>query len=212
MKASLLALLLLTSCISSPGPPASRANHLFVWTRAAAAPDNDFLSVLDLNEGSPTYAQIVATLPVPGGPGYAHHTEHQMPAGGILFANAFGTRKTYLFDLTIPTQPRLAGSFEAAGEYMHPHSFARLANGNVLATYQMRGHDNERPGALVEISQAGRVIRASDAADPAVELFIRPYSLVVVPALDRVVTQAPICTRPRSADLYRSGASRTWHF
>jgi hypothetical protein len=188
MKALLPALLLLTSCISSPAPTAPGADHLFVWTRTSTKTDNDFLAVIDLNDRSPTYAQIVATLPVPGGPGYAHHTEHHMPAGGILFANAFGTGKTYLFDLTAPTRPRLAGSFEAAGDFMHPHSFARLPNGNVLATYQMRGHENAKPGALVEISPEGRVIRASDAADPGVESFIRPYSLVAVPALDRVVT------------------------
>ena len=188
MRIAVLALFLLTSCVSAPSRPASRADHLFVWTGASAKSESDFLAVVDLDARSPTYAEIVATAPVPGGKGFAHHTEHQMPPGGILFANAFGSGKTHLFDLRTPTRPRLTGSFETAGEFMHPHSFARLPNGNVLATYQMRGHDNAQAGALAEISSDGRVLRTTDAADPLVEPFIRPYSLVVVPELDRVVT------------------------
>jgi hypothetical protein len=34
------------------------------------------------------------------------------------------------------------------------------------------------------------VLRVTDAADPGVEKFIRPYSLAVVPALDRIVTSS----------------------
>jgi hypothetical protein len=71
---------------------------------------------------------------------------------------------------------------------MHPHSFVRYANGNVIATFQMRGHGNNEPGALAEIDPEGRVLRISDAADSNVEKFIRPYSLAVVPALDRIIT------------------------
>jgi hypothetical protein len=70
----------------------------------------------------------------------------------------------------------------------------------VLATYQMRGHDNAQPGALAEISSDGRVLRTTDAADPSAEPFIRPYSLVVVPELDRVVTT--------SSDMHAKEVSR----
>jgi hypothetical protein len=200
MRVASLALLLLSSCVSAPSHHAGRKDHLFVWTGASAKSESDFLAVVDLNPRSLTYAQVVASAPVPGGKGFAHHTEHQMPSGGVLFANAFGSGKTYLFDVRTPTQPRLAGSFGAAGEYMHPHSFARLPNGNVLATYQMRGHDNAQPGALAEISSDGRVLRTTDAADPSAEPFIRPYSLVVVPELDRVVTT--------SSDMHAKEVSR----
>jgi hypothetical protein len=110
-----------------------------------------------------------------------------MPAGGILFANGFGAGQTFRFDLRKPLKPVLLDSFGAAGEYMHPHSFVRHPNGNVLATFQMRGHENAEPGALAELDPSGRVVRIADAADPKVEKFIRPYSLAVVPALDRIV-------------------------
>ena len=188
MRLLFLAMLSLTSCVSPRTRQDSAQGHLFVWAGASAKSESDFLAVIDLNPRSRTYAQIIATAPVPGGKGFAHHTEYQMPNGGTLFANAFGSGRTYLFDLATPTRPRLTGSFENAGEYMHPHSFARLPNGNVLATFQMRGHGNVQPGALAEISPDGRVLRATDAADRTVEPFIRPYSVVAVPKLDRVVT------------------------
>ena len=59
----------------------------------------------------------------------------------------------YVFrlDLTDPENPRLAGSFDGAGEFTHPHSYERLPNGNVLATYQGRGEQNVDPGGLVDI-------------------------------------------------------------
>ena len=43
-----------------------------------------------------------ATLPVPGRGNAPHHTEHEMPADGQLFANGFGSGQTFVFDLTNP--------------------------------------------------------------------------------------------------------------
>lgn len=90
---------------------------------------------------------------------------------------------------------------------MHPHSFVRYPNGNVLATFQMRGHHNEEPGALVELDPQGTVLRVADAADPKVEKFIRLYSLAVIPALDRIVVT--------SADMHEKDIShvvQVWRY
>lgn len=179
--------------------PAS-GDYLFVWASDVGAKKSDFLAVIDADARSARYGEIVATAPAGVANSYAHHTEHQMPAGGMLFANGFGAGQTFRFDLNDPRHPRLAGSFMGAGDYMHPHSFARTPSGTVLATYQMRGHDNAEAGALVELSANGKVLKISPAADPTVEPFIRPYSLAVVPALDRVVTT--------SADMHGKDISR----
>ena len=168
--------------------PAAAGDYLFVWASDVGAKTSDFLAVIDASEASPRFGEVIASLPTGVPLSRAHHTEHVMPAGGVLFANGFGAGQTFLFDLNDPLRPKLAGSFGMAGEFMHPHSFVREPNGNVLATYQMRGHDNAEPGALVELSPEGKVLRISPAADPKGEPFIRPYSLAVVPALDRVVT------------------------
>jgi hypothetical protein len=176
-----------TGSIAKPQQTTS-GDYLFVWARHADGKASDFLAVIDSNPRSPTYGKVLTTADAGESGTMPHHTEHEMGPSGELFANGFGAGRTFRFDLRDPLHPRLLNHFDGAGPYMHAHSFARLPNGHVLATYQMRGHDNDQPGALVEHDADGRVIRMSDAADPAVEPFIRPYSVVAVPKMDRVVT------------------------
>jgi hypothetical protein len=147
--------------------------------------------VIDVDPTSRAYATVVATLPVGVIGSHPHHTEHQMPPGGVLFANGFTAGQTFRIDLNNPTSPSLLGSFSDAGPYSHPHSFVRLPNGNVLATFQMRmDAGREETGGLVELSPDGHVVRMASAAAPSVDTTIRPYSLAILPALDRVVTTA----------------------
>ena len=74
---------------------------------------------------------------------------------------------------------------------MHPHTYIRLSDGHVLATFQYHGgHDPKSDGGgLVEFDERGHVIRSGSAMSPAAKTeLIRPYSLVAIPALDRVVS------------------------
>lgn len=178
---------------------ASPSPYLFIWARSADTAQPNFLAVIDALPSSPSYGQVVSSVSVNVPTNLAHHTDYEMPAGGILFANDYSSGLSFRFDLRDPISPKLLGTFASAGPYNHAHSFVHLANGHVLATYQMKGFLNHNPGALVELDADGKVIRFSDAADPAVDPFIRPYSLAVVPALDRVVTT--------SADMYGAGKS-----
>lgn len=164
--------------------------YLFVWAGDADRTETDFLAVIDVRPSAKRYGRIVTTLPVESIKNTPHHTEHEMPVGGILFANGFGSGNTFRFDLSTPTKPKLLDWFGAAGEYMHPHSFVRWTNGNIISTFQMRGHHNDQPGGLAEIDPQGKVLRITDASNPEVEKFIRPYSLAVVPTLDRIVTSS----------------------
>jgi hypothetical protein len=179
----------------------AKNDYLFVWATDVGAKKSDFLAVIDVDASSPRYGEVIATAPTGVPLSIAHHTEHVMPNGGVLFANGFGGGQTFLFDLHDPVHPKVAGSFLGADDFMHPHSFVREPNGNVLATYQMRGHENGEPGALVELSPQGKVLRISPAADPKGEPFIRPYSLAIVPKLDRVVTT--------SADMHAKAVSHS---
>ncbi len=166
-------------------------SYLFVWAGDDAKKSNDFLAVLDADSKSPHYGQAVASVAVPGPTGTPHHTELEMPLGGFLLANAFESGRTMLFDLRDPLHPSLVTSFGDLDGYMHPHTYVRLANGHVLATFQYHGgHDPKADGGgLVEFEERGRVIRSSSAMGPAAKSeLIRPYSLVVVPALDRIVS------------------------
>ena len=165
--------------------------YLFVWAGADEAKGSDFLAVLDADSTSLRYGQAVASVAVPGPSGTPHHTELEMPEGGFLLANAFESGRTMLFDLRDPLHPGLATSFGDFDGYMHPHTYVRLANGHALATFQYRGgHDPKSDGGgLVEFDNHGKVFRTGSAMDATAKgELIRPYSLVVVPSVDRVVS------------------------
>ena len=168
--------------------------YLYVWARSAdSTRPRSFLLTLDLRAGSPTAGQVVKVLPA--GPGKSpHHTEHQLEADGMLFANDFDEGRTYRFDLSMPGDPRLAGSFTTAGPYKDPHSFVRLANGDRLATYQKK-IDGTEPGGLAELTVDGTTRRSASAAPSSGDSTqLVPYSLDVLESMDRVVSTSTSMT------------------
>jgi hypothetical protein len=195
--------------LSNPAatPEVASSRYLFVWAGDADKRESDFLAVVDVDRHSPTYAEVITTLPVAAVGTLPHHTEYEMPPGGVLWANGFAAGRTFRLDLRDPTRPRLAGSFGDAGPFSHPHSFARLPGGNALATFQHRtGEERAGTGGLVELDTAGRVVRYAPADAPGIDSTVRPYSLVVVPALDRVVTTATdmhLQLRSRAVQVWR---------
>ena len=182
------------------------SHYLFVWameakrpqasTQALMTPDlaawrtnrglgKDFLAVFDIRPGA-SFGKLVAMLPV-GDAAMAHHTNYAEPPDGLLYANDWIANQTYVFDLRNPRHPRLMRKFGSVGTYGYPHSFAHLANGNTLATFQYSGGFNHAAGGLVEFDPRGRVVRTASAAAPG-HPNIRPYSLAVAEKLDRIVT------------------------
>lgn len=166
---------------------AQQSNFLFVWAWDSDEMDSDFLAVVDADPRSESYGTILSTTAT-GLAGWAHHTNHFMPEGGELLANSFRAGQTFRFDLSDPTAPRIAGSFGNAGPYTYPHSFIRLPNGNILATFHNKGEGNQEAGGLVELDPQGNMLRGSDAGAQDVDPYIRVYSLEMLPDLDRVVT------------------------
>ena len=178
--------------VTPPRRDAGAPPFLYVWSQMPASDTSarrGFLAVFDLRHDSPTAGRIVQVLSAGDESRGSHHTEHELAEDGILFANDFGTGRTYRFDLNAPGEPRLLGSFTTAGPFGYPHSYVRLANGNVLATYQWQASSGRPPGGLAELRRDGTVVRWSGAAASGVDSAeLTPYSLEVVPALDRVVT------------------------
>lgn len=200
-----IVLLLFVCCVSvpsladeqdSPGP----GHYLFVWAGDYALQGNDFLAVIDANPASATYGRLITTLATDQKTQRVHHTEYTMPASGMLFANDHDAGRTFIFDVRDPLHPKTATSFADMAGYMHPHSYVRLPNGNVLATFQ-HAHtahgqgqgQREGPvgtsGGLVEIDDRGNVVRSASNADRGFpDALLMPYGLVVVPDLDRLVS------------------------
>ena len=70
-----------------------------------------------------------------------HHTEHELAADGLLFANGFASGETFVFDVNAGASPKLVTHFAAPKPFNQPHSYTRLPNGHVLATLQSSGED-----------------------------------------------------------------------
>ena len=204
MRRVLLATVLVTAAACGRAAPPDQ--YLFVWAGDSAAKASDFLAVIDANPASPKYGSVVTSIPTGVVGTHPHHTEAEMPANGHLLANGFHAGRTWLFDLTDPRQPKMLDSFGDVAGYGYPHTYLRLANGNVLATFQYKADSSPMQmkmpahggmwlggkhvtGGLVEMDERGHVIRSGSAADSSIPgKFVSPYSVLALPAADRAVS------------------------
>ena len=174
--------------------PAARGHYLFAWTGDEKQQGNDFLAVIDADPQSATYGKLITSVGTDQQTVRIHHTEYVMPESGMLFANDHDVGRTFIFDVNDPLHPKVATSFGDLAGYMHPHSFVRLPNGHVIATFQHRHHGRDpgqlgASGGLVEIDDGGHVVRAVSTEDPAFkDALLMPYGVAVLPAQDRLVS------------------------
>ena len=129
-------LLLLFGCAGSrdvaPGAgPVGESEYLYLWAASTDSTEPDFLAVLDVRPDTGRYGALVATVPVGSGQNGPHHTEHQLADDGQLFANGFGSGRSFIFDVRNGARPRLVGQFGEQAGFGHPHSFLRMPSGNV---------------------------------------------------------------------------------
>lgn len=202
MLRALLIAILATYPLVAPAqaqPPEKPNHYLFVWSGDQENKGNDFLAVIDADPASPGYGKLLASVATDQKSVRPHHTEYEMPADGMLFANDHGANRTFVLDLHEPQNPRVAASFENIGGFSMPHSFVRLPNGNVLASFQYADHAGHmamagKSGGLVEIDNSGKAVRSASNADPAFpDEGLLPYSLAILPKSDRViVTNSPM--------------------
>ena len=177
-----------TESVEQKPSPVTGSQFLFVWSADKDKVESDFMSVVDLRDGSATYGDVVATLPIGATGTMPHHVEYEFPAGGMLFGDGFTGNLTSLIDLRDPLKPKLAAQLKDMGDYSFPHSYARLDNGNVLVTLQGMHGKYGAPGGLAELAPGGAVVRtmsAKSAATP--DELVWPYSLAVLPGKDRAV-------------------------
>ncbi|HYL04326.1 MAG TPA: hypothetical protein VEU54_13010 [Steroidobacteraceae bacterium] len=190
---SLLAAAIACAAAASRAEGQPAGHYLFAWAGDVEKKGNDFLAVIDADPKSASYGHLVTTVVTDQRTMQVHHTEYAMPASGFLFANDHLAGRTFIIDVRDPLHPKVSTSFVDLAGYSHPHSFLRLPNGHVLASFQHMHHEGAAmqmayTGGLVEIDDAGQVIRAASSADPAhPDALLMPYSLVVLPEIDRVL-------------------------
>ena len=186
--------------------PAS-GQYLYVWAGDSAGKASDFLAVIDAAPSSATYGAVVASLPTGVAGTHPHHTEAELGPNNHLLANGFHAGRTWLYDLSAPRAPKILTSFGDVAGFSHPHTYIRLPNGNVLATFQYKAdsassapmapmsHDSTRAsathttGGIVEMDERGNVVRSASAADSTIQdRFIYPYAVLPIESLDRAVS------------------------
>jgi len=198
------ALLFAASCGDNKPKSKSPEKYLYVWTGDSAAKASDFLAVFDADPPSPNYGSLITTVRTGFAGTHPHHTEDVIAPNGHLLANGFHAGRTWLFDLSTPGTPKILTSFDDVAGFSHPHSFMRLADGNVLATFQYLADSttrvpataaqmpmvgDHRTGGLVVMDERGRAIRSGRAADSSIsDKRIYPYSVLPIASLDRAVS------------------------
>lgn len=177
---------------------AQHSQYLFVWAADDDRQESDFLAVLDANPSSSTYGDVLTTIEV-GFPSGAHHSEHRMPDDAQLFVNGFRSGRSYVIDLREPLKPKLVTEFTGFADFAYPHSFERLPNGNVIATFQNEQGSRDTTGGVVELTPSGDYVRSSAAAVPEYPE-IRPYSLFPVAKDDLLVSTTTDMTEGVTSD------------
>lgn len=205
LRSLLMMMAMLGLAAAAPVRAAGSGHYLFVFSGDQAGKGKDYLAVIDADPASPGYGRLLTSAATDQTSVRPHHTEYEMPASGMLFANDHDANRTFIFNLKDPLHPQVAASFTDMAGFSMAHSFVRLPNGHVLASFQQAGSGvamagmpgmmgHAKSGGLVEIDDAGKVVRAVANADPAHPgMPVLPYSLAVLPAIDRVlVTNSPM--------------------
>jgi hypothetical protein len=173
------------------------SRYLYVWAgNAEHGPNHNatgvsMIAVFDANPASKSYGSLVNVVTVDSAGKMPHHTEFAPPTNATsFFANDFGADRSFLIDFSNPASPRLAGQTGKVPGARMMHSFARLPNGNVLATMQFGDKKTEGdPGALAEFDKNGRLVKSGSSADKSFPSgTIRTYGLTALPAIDRAIT------------------------
>ena len=128
---------------------------LYIWAQDQAHVAPDFLAVIDFDEHSSKYGEVinVVPLPPPGNIGNEPHhchlnsTKTILGCGGLLslLKNQNGI---FFFDVTDAKKPRFLFSTKAVESSM-TDDFLPIENGGFLIT-QMGAHDGTAPGRVAE--------------------------------------------------------------
>lgn len=191
--------------------------YLFVWGGDQSRSNADFLAVVNFDEHSPAYGQVITTAPL-SGPGAIgnepHHVglsaDRKVLACGGLLSVLKGQAEIFFFDVSEPTAPTLISSADPPLSSI-TDEFQALADGGFLVT-MMGGPQGHAPGRVAEFDQNLELIAEHPQHPP--EDGFNPHGISVRPELNLMVTSDFICpsstlnVTPDGLDL--RGSIRVW--
>ena len=167
------------------------AKTLYIWAGDQARVSPDFLAVIDFDQDSDRYGEIIKTVPVPfpGAVGNEPHHCHlsadkNVLACGGLLSLLRGQNGIFFFDVSRPRDPEFLFS-ASAPESSITDDFLPLAGGGFLVT-QMGSATGEAPGRLAEFDADLNLIKEWP-EDPPQDGF-NPHGISARPEVNLMVT------------------------
>jgi hypothetical protein len=209
-----------TPAPADPKPESARAEKfLFVWAGDQARQAADFLAVVNFDEDSAGYGELITTVPLPG-PGATWNEPHHvglsadgevLAAGGLLSVLK-GQKEIFFFDVSEPARPRFLSSADPPQSAI-TDEFYPLPGGGFLVT-MMGGAAGHHPGRVAEFDRRRKLV-AEYPAEPPADGF-NPHGISVRPEVNLMVTSDFICPSttlhavPGGLDF--RGSVRVWNF
>lgn len=170
--------------------------HLFVWAGDQSRNNPDFLAVINFDEHSPHYGEVVKTVPLPG-PGATGNEPHHVGlskdgkvlATGGLLSVLKGQPELFFFDVSDPDETKFISSVNPPLSSI-TDDFEPLLGGGFLVT-MMGGPQGHAPGRVVEFNEDLKVV-AEFPKNPPPDGF-NPHGISVRPELNLIVTSDFIC-------------------
>ena len=196
-----------------------REKYLFVWAGDQGRTNPDFLAVVNFDERSPDYGQVVTTVPLPGAGATGNEPHHvglsrdgRVLACGGLLSILKGQPEIFFFDVSDPAAPRFLSAADPPQSSI-TDEFYPLDNGGFLVT-MMGGAEGHHPGRVVEFTRDLHLV-TEHPQDPPMDGF-NPHGISVRPEMNLMVTSDFICptttlhVMPGGLDL--RGSVRVWNF
>ena len=179
----------------------------------------DFLAVVNFDEDSPNYGQVITTVPLPG-PGSAGNEPHhlslsrngQVLACGGLLSVLRAQKEIFFFDVSNPRAPQFISAADPPQSAI-TDEFYPLDNGGFLVT-MMGGAGGAHPGRVAEFNRDLQLVTEHPQAPP-MDGF-NPHGISVRPEMNLMVTSDFICpsttlhVMPGGPDF--RGSVRVWDF
>ena len=192
---------------------------LYVWTGDQARIHPDFLAVVNFDESSPNYGNVITTVPLPG-PGAVGNEPHHvglsrnrrvLACGGLLSVLR-AQKEIFFFDVSDPRAPTFISAADPPQSAI-TDEFYPLENGGFLVT-MMGGAGGAHPGRVAEFNRDLQLVSEHPQMPP-MDGF-NPHGISVRPELNLMVTSDFICpsttlhVMPGGLDL--RGSVRVWNF
>lgn len=170
--------------------------YVFICAGDQARTAPDFLAVIDFDEHSPHYGQVIATTPVTGPNATGNEFHHiglsadgKTAACGGLLSVLKGQDDVFFFDVSNPRAPKFRSSANPPLSAI-TDDFHALPNGGFLVT-MMGGAQGHAPGRVAEFDGALNLVKEYP-ENPPMDGF-NPHGISVRPEINLMVTSDFIC-------------------